>query len=177
VQPCTCSGGRLGSVGRDFGLGPRSAASSEAPFVRVTAQTSRETLHRWVCSGFTSIAEVGEQCLVQEPRCGRGRSDATAPSHGPGDPGLAANGTVAETPKRLRGRPLDARRRRKVFLRRVARAHRSRGVLGQPAWGSRGRPSPQGRSLRDPGAPETCRKRAASEEKAGAASLPAGQSG
>lgn len=105
VQPCTCSGGRLGSVGRDFGLGPRSAASSEAPFVRVTARTSRETLHRRVCSGFTSIAEVGEQCLVQEPRCGRGRSDATAPSPGPGDPRLAANGTVAETPKRLRRRP------------------------------------------------------------------------
>lgn len=87
-----------------------------------------------MCSGFTSIAEVGEQCPVEELRCGRGRSGATPPSQGQGPPGFAANDTVAEAPNVSAG----------VFGRSsstegassfVARAHRSRGVLGQPARG------------------------------------------
>lgn len=138
VQPCTRSGGRLGSAGRDFGLGPRSAASSEAPLVRVTTRTRREAHHRWVCSGFVSIAEVGEQCPAQEHRCGRGRSEATAPSLGQGNPGFAAKGTVAETPKRFRRRLRTLVTDGRCSFVRVARVHRSRGVLGQSAWGSRG---------------------------------------
>jgi hypothetical protein len=82
VQPCTCSDGRLGFSGEGFGSSREPARLSRASFARATARARRVTIHRWVCSGFTSIAEVGEQCPARELRCGCGRSGSKAPQPG-----------------------------------------------------------------------------------------------
>jgi hypothetical protein len=82
VQPCTCSDGRLGFSGDGFGRAREPARLSRASFARATERTRRATLHRWVCSGFTSIAEVGEQCPAHELRCGCGRCGSKAPQPG-----------------------------------------------------------------------------------------------
>jgi hypothetical protein len=151
VQPCTRSGSRLGSADRtSVSIGRFAGLLPEASVVRATARASKETDHRWVCSGFTSIAEVGVQCPAQDFHCGRGRSEMKAPSRGQGDPGLPAKGTVAVR-KRVRRRPRTLVADGRCSFARIARAHRSRGVLEGSALGSRGQPSPQGGSTSKPG--------------------------
>lgn len=162
-RPARLRGQRLRSCSR-------ACSPVEASFERATVRARRKTDHRWVCSGFTSIAEVGEQCPAQELHCGRGRSEAAAPSRSPGYPGFTVNGTAAEAPQRFRRRPRTLVADGRCSFVRVARVHRSRGVLGQSAWGLVESRRRKAGLLRDPGAPEACRKRAAPEKKAGAAS-------
>lgn len=178
VQPCTRSGGRLGSKGQGFGLARGSVRLLERH--RLRGQPRGRAGQR-ITSGCARVSrrlqKSASSVWSQELRCGRGRSEATAPSQSQGDLGLMVNGT-ARARKRARGRfrtfVVDGR----CSFVRVAHVRRSRGAPEQPAWGSSGETFAARRvELRDPGAPETCRQHAAPEEKAGAARRSAGRSG
>lgn len=147
VQPCTRSSGRHGSAGGASALPVGPARLLARQHAAGDRRVRRGSGHRWVCSGFTSIAEVGEQCPARELRCGCGRSRVKAPSAArESAPGERLCGSRSDA--RAGAFALIAGGRRSLLVSPSPTGH---AVSRGSGVGSSGRPTPQGRPTSEPG--------------------------